>query len=63
MLGALNVVSRVLAARLIVLIAVIGGIVLAYPALSQPDWFKIVMLGVYCVGIVLPSVVLAALAR
>lgn len=62
-LGALNLVSRVLAARVIVLIAVLGGIMVTYPALHQPDWFRVVILAVYCAGVVLPAVVLAALGR
>jgi hypothetical protein len=62
-LGAINVLARVLAARLIVLIAVIGGIVLAYPALGKPDWIMVVILGVYCAGVVAPAVILAALGK
>ena len=60
-LGALNMAARILAGRAIVMIAVVGGIFLAYPALSQPDWFRVGILGVYCLGVVLPAVVLAAL--
>lgn len=62
-LGAFNLVVKVLAARFIVLIAVVGGIMLAYPALDHPDWFRLGILSVYCVGVVLPAVVLAALGR
>lgn len=62
-IGALNVITKVLAVRFIVLVSVVGGIMLALPTLSQPDWFKIGILGVYCAGVVLPAVVLAALGR
>jgi len=62
-LGALNMAALVLASRLIVLIAVAGGIVLAYPALDHPDWFRIGILAVYCAGVVLPAVWLAASGR
>lgn len=63
MLGAINLLAKVLAARFIVLVAVVGGIMLALPTLSSPDWFKVGILGVYCAGVVLPAVVLAALGR
>lgn len=63
MLGSINVLVKVLAARAIVMIAVIGGIVLALPALNQPDWFRVGILAVYCVGVVFPAAVLAALGR
>ena len=62
-LGTLNMAARILAARLIVLVAIVGGIALAYPALGQPDWFHVGILAVYCAGVVLPAVVLAALGR
>jgi hypothetical protein len=59
LIAAINVLALILAARAIVLIAVIGGIVLAYPALDHPDLFRVGILAVYCVGVILPSVVLA----
>lgn len=63
MLGAINLLTRVLAARLIVLIAVVGGIILAQPLLTHPDWLGVGVLAVYCLGIVLPAVALAAWGR
>lgn len=63
MLGAINVLSRVLAARAIMLIAVVGGIMLTFPALSQPDWFRLGIIAVYCVGVVVPVAILAAMGR
>lgn len=58
-IGALNIASQVLAARLIVLIAVLGGIVLTFTALGNPDPYRIGTLLIYAVGVVLPSVWLA----
>lgn len=63
MLGAVNVMAKVLAARLIVLVAIVGGIMLALPALSNPDWVRMAILGVYCLGVVFPAVALAAWGR
>lgn len=60
MLGALNIATAILSARLIVLVAVVGGISLSYPALNNPDWFRIGFLAVYCAGVVLPAVWLAS---
>ena len=62
-LGAVNVLTQLLAVRLIVLIAVVGWIVLSFPALTQPDWYRLGILSVYCVGVVFPAVLLAALGR
>lgn len=62
-LGTFNLLAKILSARLIALIAVLGGIILAYPALSHSDWYSIIILGVYCAGVVIPVVTLAALGR
>jgi hypothetical protein len=62
-LGTINVLAIVLAARLIVLIGVSGGIFLTYLALDHPDYFRIGALAVYCLGVVLPAVYLAASKR
>ena len=51
--------AQVLAVRLTVLIAVLGGIVLAYTALPQPDTFRLWLLGIYGVGVVWPVILLA----
>jgi hypothetical protein len=61
--ASLNAMTRVLAARLIVLIGVCGGIFLTYLALDHPDWFRIGALGVYCLGVVFPAVYLAVSGR
>ena len=62
-LGALNVAARVLAARMIVLIAVSGGIFLAYRVVGQPDWLHVAILSVYAIGVVGPSIVLAVIGK
>jgi hypothetical protein len=59
----INVLALVLAARLIVLIGVCGGIFLTYLALDHPDWFRISTLSVYCVGVIFPAVWLAISGR
>ena len=58
--GAFNVVSGILAARVIVLVAVVGGIVLTYLALGNSDPVRLVPLGIYSLLVVVPSVWLAS---
>lgn len=58
-LGALNVAVAILAARLVVLVAVIGGIGLTWSALVIPDPVRLGALGIYCVAIVIPTIWLA----
>jgi hypothetical protein len=62
-LGALNLVAMVLAARLIVLVAVLGGILLTWQALADPVAFRVLALGVYGGLIVLPSIWLSSTGR
>ena len=59
MLAAINVLTRVLAARFVVLVAVSGGIWLTSTALAVPDPYRLAALGVYALGVVIPSVWLA----
>jgi hypothetical protein len=59
-LGALNVVTAVLAVRLILLVCVCGAIALAYLALMQPDPYRLGALAIYAVAVVLPLVWLSA---
>lgn len=55
-MGSLNALALVLAARLIVLVAVAGAIALTFSALGHPDsWNTQVVLGVYTSGAVLVS--------
>lgn len=60
MLGALNVVTAVLAVRLILLVCVCGAIALAYLALMQPDPYRLGALAIYAVAVVLPLVWLSS---
>lgn len=59
-LGALTVVIRILAARMILFFAVIGAVVLTYIALAQGDYLRLAVVAVYLVGAVLPLVWLAS---
>lgn len=59
-IGALTAIASVLASRLILLLAVVGGFVLA---LRVVDPTGIWLLGVYCALIVLPLVALDVLTR
>lgn len=62
-LGAVNVFTMILAARLLVLVAIGGAIALTWYALEQPDLYRLVALGIYCSLVVVPSIVLAAMGR
>jgi hypothetical protein len=59
LLGALNAITAVLAQRLIVLVAVCGGIWLTFLALHEPDIFKLGALLIYAIGVVGSSIWLA----
>jgi hypothetical protein len=59
-MGALNVVTAVLAVRLILLVCVCGAIALAYLALMQPDPYRLGALAIYAVAVVLPLVWLSS---
>lgn len=62
-MGALNVLVAVVAARLVLLVAVIGALYLAKLAIDVPEPVKtpaLIMLGVYCATTVLPLVWLAS---
>jgi hypothetical protein len=58
-MGTINVLAAVLAARMIVLVAVIGGIVLTWNALGDPNTFRVAALSVYGMMVVIPAVALA----
>lgn len=60
MLGALNVLTVVLAVRLTLLVSVCGAAGLAYLALTGPDPYRGAILAIYCATVVLPLVWLAA---
>lgn len=59
-LGALNLATRILAVRMILMIAVIGAIALTFSALLEHDMFRLIALGIYCAIVVVPVVILAA---
>lgn len=59
-LGALNVLVQVVAVRVIVLVAVSGGIVLAALSLSSPDPWRLGVLAIYALAVVVPVVWLAS---
>jgi hypothetical protein len=59
MMGALNVLSVILAVRLTLLVAVSGAVWLTWLALQQPDPYRLGALGVYAAVVVVPLVVLA----
>jgi hypothetical protein len=56
MLGAINVLALVLAARLILLVAVCGAIGLAYLSLIEPDPYRLGALAIYSTVIVVPLI-------
>jgi hypothetical protein len=53
------VATAILAARLVVLVGVIGGIGLTWLALQEPDPMRLGALAIYAVGVCLPVVWLA----
>ena len=59
MMGALNVLTAVLSARLVVLVAVSGAIALTVLALETPDPYRLGALGIYALGVVVPSIWMA----
>ena len=60
MIGALNVAISIVAVRLTVLVAVVGGIVLTWLALGEPDLMRLGALGIYTLAVVVPTVWLAS---
>jgi len=58
-IGALNVLSAVLAVRAILLLAVAGAVGLTLYALEIPDPMRLVALGVYNTTVVIPVVLLS----
>jgi len=60
-MGAINVLVAVIAVRLIVLVAVMGGIGLAYMALQEPDAYRLGVVALFGGFVVLPVVWLSSL--
>ena len=59
-LGALNLATLILAARLILLVGVGGATFLGWLALASPDPYRLAVLGVYSAVVVVPLVWLSA---
>jgi hypothetical protein len=59
-MGAFNALSNVLAVRLTLLVAVCGGIALAYLSVEQADNLKLGALAIYSGMVVVPLIWLAA---
>jgi hypothetical protein len=59
-LGTLNVLFAIVAARLIALVATIGAIVLAWVVMASPDPFRLGALAIFAVGVFAPTVWLAS---
>ena len=55
-LGALNLAARVLAVRMILLLAVLGAVFLARVTLADPQNQQIAVLGIYCALVVVPLI-------
>jgi hypothetical protein len=62
-LASINVLVMVLSARLIMMVAVSGGIALTWLVLQQADPYRLIGLAIYAAGVVLPAVYLAASGR
>lgn len=58
-LGAISATTAILAQRLIVLVAALGGIGLTYMGLHDPDAYKLGALAIYAAGVFIPSIWLA----
>jgi hypothetical protein len=55
----MDALALVLALRMIVMIAIVGGIALTWLALRDPDPYRLGALAIYAVSIVLPTIWLA----
>lgn len=60
MLGAINVLAAVLAARWTAMMAVAGSILLSLEVMPQPDPYKLGLLGIYCLLVVGPCIWMAS---
>jgi ABC-type sulfate transport system permease subunit len=62
-MGALNFAALVLSIRLIVLVAVMGGIILSFQALQTADVYRAVALALYGALVLIPVIWLASTLR
>ena len=58
-MGTINVLSKVLASRILVLVAILGGVGLTWLALANPDPMRLGVLGIYFALCVVPTIGLA----
>ena len=58
-IGALNVMTSLLAVRVVLLVSVAGAIALTWLALQVPDPLRLGALGIYCALVAVPTVWLA----
>ena len=63
MLGAFNALALVLAGRFLVLVAIGGEIFLTYMSIGNPDLYRLIALGIYCIFVVCPCVYMAIMGR
>ena len=59
-LGALNLAARVLAVRLILLLATIGAAGLTWMALAEHDPLRLIAVGIYTLTVVVPLIWLSS---
>jgi hypothetical protein len=59
-IGAMDALWSILSARMAVLVAIAGGIGLAWLCLSSPDPYRLGILGIYSALIVIPVIWLAS---
>lgn len=59
-LGSLNVLFAVIAARFILMLAIIGAVALAWVGIGNPDPWRAAILAAYAVLVVIPMVWLAS---
>lgn len=59
MLASLNVISLILAVRMILLVSVVGAVFLTYLALLEHDVLRLGALAIYCAVVVAPIVLLS----
>jgi hypothetical protein len=58
-LGAINVLVRVLAVRVILLVTLAGSIALTALCLQNPDPYRLTALAIYCCSAVVPMIVMS----
>lgn len=56
MMAVMTAIATLLAARFLLLLSVLGGFVLAYQAMQNPDILRIAVFVAYAAGVILPVV-------